>query len=244
MKGTRKRNAIIFVAALVIIFGFTTTVYNSYGKEIEKEVKLKVIAEEKKPFLPVDEEKEMFGRKYMLVGKTAGGAGIYADRLNDRTRDHVTEALDEAGIDNTMNDLDKVKAINDYLCDKLSYADYAAEEGFSYKEYWVPFTDYCLLTGQAVCAGYADAFQSMAITCGIECFYVTGHFYQKEEDKRIYHAWNRIVINGEGYYIDVCGNDKTDNAYFLSANGWESHEIDKEEEVYKISGQFYPMPEW
>lgn len=198
---------------------------------------------ESKPALPVEEEKTMFGRQYTLKGLTAGGAGIYANPENDRARDYVIAALDEAGIDNTMTDYDKVVAINDYLCKKLKYVDYAAEEGFSYKEDWIPYTDYCLLSDSAVCAGYADAFQSMAICCGIECWYVTGNVYQNGGTEGIYHAWNRVVLDGKSQYIDVCWNDSPNHAYFLSANGWEDHKMEGEHETYGISGQMFPMPE-
>lgn len=43
-------------------------------------------------------------RKFTLKGLTAGGAGIYTNPENDRARDYVIAALDEAGIDNTMTD--------------------------------------------------------------------------------------------------------------------------------------------
>lgn len=242
-KINRGRN-IILVAVTSILCG--SAVLTAYASNVrgETDIFVKQEMEQEKPVLPVDIEKELFGRQYTLVEKTSGGAGIYTNGENDRARDYVINALNEAGIDNRMNDLDKILAINDYLCEKLEYADYATEEGFSYKEDWLPFTDYCLLSDSAVCAGYAEAFQSMCIACGIECYYVTGYTYQGDDTEGVYHAWNRVVTGGRSYYIDTCWNDSSNDAYFLSANGWDDHEIDEEHETYRISGQVFPMPEY
>lgn len=254
----RKIRNIVLAAISVIVSG--TVALTAYADTTNKEATVSVnqVKEETtdvvdtvgvercstRPILPVDAERTMFGRQYTLKGLTAGGAGIYTGDENDRTRDYVVKALDEAGIDNTMTDTDKVEAINDYLCEKLEYANYAAVKGFSYKEDWLPFTDYCLLSDKAVCAGYAEAFQSMCISVGIECYYVTGNVYQDSAPEGIYHAWNRVTVGETSYYIDVCWNDSSNDAYFLSANGWEDHEIEEEQEVYRISGQVFPMPEY
>ena len=235
-KTNRGRNIILMAVTSVLCASAALT---AYASNVRGETSV-----EEKPVLPVETEKEMFGQQYTLADTTAGGAGIYVNEENDRARDYVIDALNEAGIDNTMIDFDKVKAINDYLCEKLEYAEYVAEEGFDYKDDWLPFTDYCLLSDSAVCAGYAEAFQSMCIACGIECYYVTGYTYQGDDTEGVYHAWNRVVTGERSYYIDTCWNDSSDDAYFLSANGWDDHEIDKEHETYRISGQVFPMPEY
>lgn len=194
------------------------------------------------PILPVIPRKYMYGRAYSLKGVTLGGAGIYANPKNDRARNYVIAALNSAGINNAMTDYEKILAINNYLCQKLDYAHYATEENFSFKKDWLPFTDYCLLANSALCAGYADAFQSMCCALGIECWYVTGYVNRNNRKDSIYHAWNRVLLEQTKYYIDVCWNDASDNAYFLAKAGWEDHKIDAEHETYKISGQTFPMP--
>ncbi len=194
------------------------------------------------PILPVIPRKNMYGHAYSLKGVTLGGAGIYANPKNDRARNYVIAALNSAGINNAMTDYEKILAINNYLCQKLDYAHYATEENFSYKKDWLPFTDYCLLANSALCAGYADAFQSMCCALGIECWYVTGYVNRNNRKDSIYHAWNRVLLEQTKYYIDVCWNDASDNAYFLAKTGWEDHKIDAEHETYKISGQTFPMP--
>ena len=235
-KTNRGRNIILMAVTSVLCASAALT---AYASNVRGETSV-----EEKPVLPVETEKEMFGQQYTLADTTAGGAGIYVNEENDRARDYVIDALNEAGIDNTMIDFDKVKAINDYLCEKLEYAEYVAEEGFDYKDDWLPFTDYCLLSDSAVCAGYAEAFQSMCIACGIECYYVTGYIDQGDDAKSVYHAWNRVVIGGNSYYIDTCWNDSSDNAFFLSKTGWDDHKVDGEHEIYRISSQAVPMPEY
>lgn len=198
---------------------------------------------EKKPLL-IRTEKPIYGRRYHLRGLTSKGAGIYGNEEYNRAVGYVLSAIEEAGIDNTMTDYDKVAAINQYLCEKLSYAEYAAVEGYPYEKNWLPFTDYCLLSNTAVCAGYAEAFQSMCCTLGIECWYVTGNVYESNGELIGYHAWNRVVLEGKRYYMDACWNDSSGNAYFLSENGWADHKIDGEFETYRISSQVFPMPEY
>lgn len=244
MKRSKKiRNLILAALTATLCGSAALTAYGSDASPVKAAAEgTATAAPEKKPALPVDEARTLFGRSYTLAGLTVGGAGIYTAPEDDRARDYVIQALDEAGIDDTMSDLDKIEAVNDYLCQKLSYADDAAADGSSYKEDWAPFTDYCLLSDQAVCAGYAEAFQSMIICCGIECWYVTGYIYQDGDTEGTYHAWNRVVVDGKDLYIDTCWNDSSQDAYYLSENGWADHEIRAQDEIYRISGQTLPMP--
>lgn len=189
-------------------------------------------------------EKIMYERPYMLNGYTSGGAGIYVNPMDVRATDRILDAINEIGIANTMTDYDKVAAVNEYLCKRLDYADYAADADYPYERDWLPFTDYCLLSRWAVCAGYAEAFQSLCCTLGIECWYVTGYVFQNGSDDGVYHAWNSVMLEGRKYYIDVCWNDGSQNAYFLSEKGWENHKVETEHEVYRINAQEFPMPDY
>ena len=97
-----------------------------------------------------------------------------------------------------------------------------------------------------VLAGFKEkkALPIMCCTLGIECWYVTGNVYESNGELIGYHAWNRVVLEGKGYYMDACWNDSSGNAYFLSENGWADHKIDGEFETYRISSQVFPMPEY
>lgn len=64
------------------------------------------------------------------------------------------------------------------------------------------------LTGKAVCAGYAYAFQYLMQKCGIECTKISGDAVN-EDGVNEKHAWNLIKIDGEYYYTDVTWDDSS-----------------------------------
>ena len=58
-----------------------------------------------------------------------------------------------------------------------------------------------LVNGEAVCDGYARAFQYLLYQVGIPCLLVTGK--SRGED----HAWNIVEIGGQYYQVDVTWDD-------------------------------------
>lgn len=70
------------------------------------------------------------------------------------------------------------------------------------------------VNGKAVCLGYAEAYKQILDGLGIPCTVESGMAGSSEEFGA--HAWNKIMLDGEGYYVDVTGddnNENTDNAY-------------------------------
>ena len=59
----------------------------------------------------------------------------------------------------------------------------------------------CLVNGRCVCAGYAAAYKVLLDRLGIPCVYVVGWGDRFRSD--VGHAWNRVVIGGRSYYVDV-----------------------------------------
>ena len=55
----------------------------------------------------------------------------------------------------------------------------------------------CLINGKCVCAGYAEAFQLVALKAGLKCVCVRSSG----------HAWNLVRIDGKWYHIDLCWDD-------------------------------------
>jgi transglutaminase/protease-like cytokinesis protein 3 len=53
----------------------------------------------------------------------------------------------------------------------------------------------------AVCNGYAEAFNLLAHKCNIPSTIVTGTANGGG------HAWNYVVLDGEGYYVDTTWDD-------------------------------------
>jgi transglutaminase-like putative cysteine protease len=113
-----------------------------------------------------------------------------------------------------MSDEQKVKAINDYICNTAQY-DYDAKESVKNKfthnflNAWTPAG--ILFDKKAVCGGYAVTFKVLADRAGLESMYVTG--YTNGE----YHAWNKVRVNGVWRVIDVTWNDTriNPNKYYL-----------------------------
>ena len=54
-----------------------------------------------------------------------------------------------------------------------------------------------ILNGKAVCAGYSNFIQHAMQMYGIQCQYVTGTAGGGA------HAWNKILVNGSWYWLDV-----------------------------------------
>lgn len=120
-----------------------------------------------------------------------------------------------------MTDLQKIKAINDYIISTAEY-DYdakdaiLADEAKEVKEYYGKFKYAWNLAGvliykKAVCSGYAKAFKALADEAGLESVYVTGVV------EGYGHAWNKVKVNGVWRLIDVTWNDSKSNlnGYYL-----------------------------
>lgn len=141
-------------------------------------------------------------------------ANINADLIDVAAKKlPIYTALVQAGIYNGMSELDAVLAINEWICSTVTY-------GESYNS-----PQETLSSGKTNCTGYAVLFHAMCKNIGIDCQIATGYVTKNDETEG--HAWNRVKIGGEWYYIDVCWND-TDyakNRYLLSNEVWADHEL-------------------
>lgn len=91
-----------------------------------------------------------------------------------------------------MNEL----AIHDYLVDNITYSGMTAE----YAAYDA------LFTGNAVCMGYAECFQTLMEMLGIECVPVTGYADGQS------HIWNMVCLDNEWYQVDVTWDDPSEDS--------------------------------
>ncbi len=99
-------------------------------------------------------------------------------------------------INDRMSDFEVAIAINNYLCATCTYDD-------SYSNY----SAYSILTtGTGVCQAYANAYWRLMNAAGIQTDYVSGYSNTGGS-----HGWNRCLINGQYYYVDVTWNDSTNN---------------------------------
>lgn len=99
-----------------------------------------------------------------------------------------------------------------YLAEALSErVDYDLE--FEHQEHVTP---YCLVTGNGICVGYAEAYQYLCMKANLYCRQVLGTIDENEDEN---HAWNLIKIDGKTYHVDVTWAD----AYELGSDMWEHY---------------------
>lgn len=111
----------------------------------------------------------------------------------------VAGELNEEG----MSDIDKVLAINAYLCDTVTYdeeyADKVKEGELIFSDSSTPYGVF--INHKGVCLAYADAFQLLAGEMGLDSLVVTGTSGNWK------HAWNKVKIDGKWCIVDVTTND-------------------------------------
>lgn len=130
-----------------------------------------------------------------------------------------------------MSDEQKVKAIHDYL---IYHADYANNVVDKNAKKWIYGAEGVLLHQEGVCESYAVAFYMMAKIAGLDCHYVAGSVTTTGDD----HAWNRVKVDGEWYYIDCTWDDPIGGGaeyygYYLSKTLWSNHIADRERDLVK-----------
>lgn len=132
-------------------------------------------------------------------------------------------------ITDDMSDVEKVKAVHDYIVRNTVY------DSVNVKNNTVPDSDYqaegVLYNGKAVCQGYAYAFQLFMEQLNIPSKVVTG----ADLKTGVGHAWNMVSLDGKWYQIDTTWDDpvpdqkgKVQYHYFLitdeilsADHGWD-----------------------
>jgi len=119
-----------------------------------------------------------------------------------------------------VTDCDKALYLLEVVCDITKYVNESTEDNISDDKQQTAFGP--IIYKQAVCEGYAEAYQALLNEAGIKATTVIG-FSLAEEDygtgpydyyiehnggKWIYHAWNIIWLDGKCYYADPTHSDK------------------------------------
>lgn len=114
----------------------------------------------------------------------------------------VRQALSSLKINSMSNltEIQKIKAIHDYICDKVEY-DYANLDNTSYILKYSAYAALC--NGTAVCQGYAVLFYRMCKDAGLSVRVIPGLGNGGA------HAWNIVRINGRYYNIDTTWDDQS-----------------------------------
>lgn len=115
--------------------------------------------------------------------------------------ENINESFRVAGdilketVTDDMTDREKAEAVYTYITENVAY-DFRYYSGKND----MPFTSTVALGALrddlAICGGYSHALETLLDLCGIENYTVSG------VSKGEYHAWNYVVLDGEGYYCD------------------------------------------
>lgn len=115
-----------------------------------------------------------------------------------------------------MTDREKAEALYAYVTENVSY-DYRYYSDRASMPYASTVALGALRDGVAVCGGYSHAFETLLDMCGIENYTVSGVSGGE------YHAWNYVVLDGEGWYCDPTADRGGARGHFLvTADGLES----------------------
>lgn len=167
------------------------------------------------------------------------GNGIYkldfnlsqeAERKARITDEYANKIIQDLGLNNRdLEDYEKVLKTHDYI---ISEADYNQDyfkgrlNDDDYSAYGV------LINKKGVCSSYAKAFQLMASKLNIPCLYVTGRA------KGGNHGWNKIMIDGDWYNIDLTWDDPIGSnllvnyKHFLKSDSQLVHHIEDSRFTY------------
>ena len=138
--------------------------------------------------------------------------------------EHVSEILKSLGTD-SMSNYDKVKAIHDYICKRVTYtATGKPEESSAYG---------VIHDKKALCNGYSLCLYKLLVNAGIPCKFIGGTVSEGP------HAWNIVALGDKWYSVDTTWDDDDDNNtynhdYFLkgtsdfdSSDPDDKHTMDK-----------------
>ena len=133
-----------------------------------------------------------------------------------------------------MNDLEKAKALAEWLCGYLEYDD--SLESNSYED--------ALAYGTAACEGYAEAYNVLLREAGIRSCIVHGKAYTRKKSKKaLAHAWNLIYIDDEWFHVDVTWMDRGSKISYKSFMKSTSYFGKKRPKRRKWKVEYYNFPE-
>ncbi len=135
---------------------------------------------------------------------------LYVTTSRNRYKQHLKNKAKLQSIARTVTkgkttDTQKVIAINNYVCKKLTWRDNAGT------------LNVALNSSYAKCTGYATLFMALCEQSGLSCCQVAG--YARGGG----HDWNYVRIGNGWYYVDPTWNDTTGNQYLISRKLWSDH---------------------
>lgn len=142
--------------------------------------------------------------KYQLNGQKVSGSAL--DSAVSAFNSKVSQII--SGMPSGLDAYGKALYLHDYVAGAVSYF----ETGDHQSAYGA------LIGGNAVCAGYAAAYQCLLNAAGIDAWKVDGSSINPTSGKPIPHSWNLVWIDGECYYTDVTWDDQGDYLFHCYFN--------------------------
>lgn len=123
----------------------------------------------------------------------------------------VVEKFVKKNINEKMTDIEKEITIVEYIISNVKV------DSLNYFMDNIPTTSLnaygALVKGNSICEGYADAFNLLCKASGLTSEIVRGKVYALTPtgtEKWINHSWNRVMLDGEYYNVDVMWEDNDD----------------------------------
>ncbi len=157
----------------------------------------------------VSELGNVFYNETVVAFNYSGNEKKVSYAVTKEERDTMKEALDKK-VDEILlkaedfeTEYEKEKFFNDYICENTEYDKNATLSHTSFA---------CLVSGKALCEGYARAFKLLCNKAGIECDLIVGY----AEDTG--HMWNSVNIDGKHSFVDVTWNDTAESSQYMYFN--------------------------
>lgn len=175
---------------------------------------------------------------YNVYIDNGNGSDYFIDEFSSKTQiedainqiEQVKNQIIQNRSGNVYND---IKMVHDYLVENIEYDTTISEDNI-YNVYGA------LVTGKAVCEGYARSFKYLMDELGIPCTLVIGKG-RNTEGKIENHAWNYVELNGNWYAIDCTWDDPVSLAGYVSKSSKYKYFLKGENEFsqdHSPSGQF------
>jgi len=110
--------------------------------------------------------------------------------VNRLIRNYVTAVVKEV-TNNDMTDIEKAKALHDWICENTVYAEENLNDPGNHADSSV------FMNGIAVCEGYSRTYNLLLREAGLKSWFVSNST----------HSWNVVMINGKPYHIDTTWDD-------------------------------------
>ena len=127
-----------------------------------------------------------------------------------------------SGINSGLSEYEREKILHDRLLKKCRYKNGIE----SSKDGWQYFSAYgAIVTGEAVCEGYAKSMQILLSKAGIPCLTVKG------EGDGIFHMWNVVELEDNWYHVDPTWDDNEKDGIIYEYFNLDSNNINKNHKI-------------